>query len=126
MKRILVVDDDENVITVMRDILNRLGCQVFVARNGLEGVEILANQSNIDLVFTDIRMPEMNGNDFATYIHNSPEYQDTPVVAVTGHGDEAERNLFQSVLLKPFNVQDLARVIGSVRLRSSNRFRKEV
>ena len=111
MKRILVVDDDENIITVMRDILNRLGFQVLVARNGLEGVEILKNQPNLDLVLTDICMPEMDGNDFARYIQNSVEYWDTPIVAISGYGDEAERNLFQSVLLKPFSIQDLARVI---------------
>ena len=79
MKRILVVDDDENIIIVMEQILNRLGCQVIVARNGLEGIKILKNHDNLDMVLTDIRMPEMDGNDFARYIHNSPDYRDTPV-----------------------------------------------
>ena len=77
MKRILVVDDDENIINLMRDILKRLGCEMFVARNGLEGVEILEKQNNLDMIITDIRMPEMDGNDFARYINNSPDYKDT-------------------------------------------------
>jgi len=113
MKRILVVDDDETVITVMEQILNRLSCQVIVAHNGLEGVEILKNHDNLDMILTDIRMPEMDGNDFARYIRNSRDFKDTPVVAITGYGDEAEADLFLSVLLKPFKVQELAGVIGS-------------
>ena len=114
MKRTLIVDDDENIIKVMEQILKHLGCEVFVARNGLEGIKILEKQTGFDLILTDIRMPEMDGNDFARYIHNSPQYQDIPIVAVTGYGDEAESELFQSVLLKPFSVKDMARVINSI------------
>lgn len=112
MKRILVVDDDENIVTVMRQILTHLGHEVLVARNGLEGIELLKTHDNLDLVLTDIRMPVMDGNDFARYIRNSPEYQDIPIVAITGYSDEVKSELFRSVLPKPFSVQDLARVIG--------------
>ena len=113
MKHILVVDDDKNIVMVTKLILQQLGFGVFTARNGLEGIEILETQNHLDLVLTDIRMPEMDGNEFARYVRNSTKYMHIPMVAITGYGDEADSQLFKFVLLKPFRVQDLAKVIDS-------------
>jgi len=113
MKCIPLVDDDENITTVMERILNRLGSQVMAARNGLERVEIVKNQDSLDMGLTDIRMAEMEGNGLARYIHNSPELRDAPEVAIRGYGDEVETDVGQVVMLKTLKVRDLARVIES-------------
>ncbi|MDI1262674.1 MAG: response regulator [bacterium] len=65
-KKILVVDDDEQVRAVTLDQLRRLGYDVIAAANGDEALEILGRVTDIDLLFTDIRMPgDMNGRQVA-------------------------------------------------------------
>jgi YesN/AraC family two-component response regulator len=60
MARILLIDDDDSVRTVLRLILNQFGHFVIEARNGREGMEIFMH-ANADLVITDIVMPEKEG-----------------------------------------------------------------
>ncbi len=63
--KILVVDDDQDVLTVASAALEADGYTVLSARNGVEALEILASTRDIDLLFTDIVMPSMDGFDLA-------------------------------------------------------------
>ena len=65
---ILVVDDDHDVRERLESILKRRGYSVLVAKNGLEGIEIVKNTA-IDVIFCDIVMPEMDGLEFLNKVH---------------------------------------------------------
>lgn len=88
MAKILVIDDERAIRNTLKDILEFEGYSVEVAENGRIGLEKALNQP-FDLIFTDIKMPEMDGMEFLTAYregvaqHNSEE---APVVVITGHG----------------------------------------
>ena len=112
MDHILVIDDEDIILDCLRKSLAYLGYLVTVAHDGKEGIELLKNGYNFDLVITDIMMPRMNGNAVAKHIRSSDK-SETPIVAITGYGDDIDRELFNFVLLKPFDLEALADVVRS-------------
>ncbi len=62
---VLIVDDDEGVLRVTADILEALGYHVLTAGTGPEAVELLRRNPEISVLFTDIRMPDMRGEELA-------------------------------------------------------------
>jgi CheY-like chemotaxis protein len=116
--RILLIDDDSQILTSLREALTHVGYEVEVACDGDEGIELIDSGHNCDLVITDITMPTVSGNAVARHIRSS-DRRDTPIVAITGFGEDAiERELFNSVLEKPFKLDVL---FGTVRLLIGNR-----
>jgi PAS domain S-box-containing protein len=84
---VLVVDDEEGVREVARNVLERVGLTVRVAVDGQAGVEaFLANPDGIDLVLLDMTMPRLNGEGVLTEIRRVRE--DLPVILSTGFGEE--------------------------------------
>ncbi len=110
MKRmVLVVDDEQNMQTVMRMILEEAGYIVEVADNGDAGLAHLTNP-NLDVVLSDLKMPGMGGEEFIRICRE--ERPDVPVVVVTAHG--TIRSAVQSInagasdyLTKPFEPEEL-------------------
>ena len=85
-RRVLVVDDDEVVGHSINRVLTDKGFQVREAMSGTEALEELDHQS-YDMVFTDIRMPGMDGLDMTSRVKKS--HPDVPVSIITGFGTEA-------------------------------------
>src|SRR5687768_8587000 len=82
--RILVIDDEPFIRTVLEDTLRREGCDVVVVSNGREGFDTL-NTSSFDCVITDLKMPETDGRDVLRWVR---EHQpDVDVIMLTGHGE---------------------------------------
>jgi CheY-like chemotaxis protein len=89
--RILVVDDNEINQVVACKFLQKLGCQVEVARNGREAVDSIA-RATYDAVLMDCEMPEMNGYE-ATQAIRRQEHTTTrhmPIIALTGHASSED------------------------------------
>lgn len=95
MAKILIIDDERGIRNTLREILEDEGYDAEVAENGKQGLQ-MASQQAYDLIYSDIKMPEMDGIDVLSAIKNTGEYanQDTPVasletpiVMITGHGD---------------------------------------
>lgn len=86
MKRILVVDDDPVVGKSFDRVLSGKGYAVITAANGAEALDKLARE-DYDAVFTDIKMPGMNGIEVAAHVKAARPW--LPVVIVTGYGSEA-------------------------------------
>jgi DNA-binding response OmpR family regulator len=118
MGHILLIDDDCQILTSLSQALKHVGHEVEVACDGDEGIELIDSGYNCDLVITDITMPRVNGNAVARHIRSS-DRQDTPIIAITGFGEDAiERELFNSVIVKPFKLDVL---FGAVRVLIGNR-----
>lgn len=118
MGHILLIDDDCQILTSLSQALKHVGHEVEVACDGDEGIELIDSGYKCDLVITDITMPRVDGNAVARHIRSS-DRQDTPIIAITGFGEDAiERELFNSVLVKPFKLDVL---FGAVRLLIEDR-----
>ncbi|MBW1744178.1 MAG: response regulator, partial [Deltaproteobacteria bacterium] len=107
---ILVVDDDEVILQVFTDFLQRKEeYSILTARDGTEALEIIL-QNKVDFCFTDLHMPGMDGVAFTLKIH---EFDNTlPVVVMTGYPsmDNAITTLKHGVvdfLVKPFHIGDI-------------------
>jgi len=120
--QILMIDDDREMVTLGKLILEREGFHVFYAYNGEEGLAILNQEDNdIDLVLLDIMMVGMDGWQVLKAIKNSEKYADLPVIMLTARHyleDESETsnysNLFDGYVVKPFVVRDLLGKIGEL------------
>lgn len=118
MAKILIIDDERGIRNTLREILADEGHEVEVAENGKVGLE-LAQQKAFDLIFSDIKMPEMDGLELLTQIGNCKlENEDfasaeCSVVMISGHGDvetavQALKAGAYDFLLKPL---DLNRIL---------------
>ena len=88
MAKILVIDDERAIRNTLKDILEFEGYTVEVAENGRIGLEC-ALSSTFDLIFTDIKMPEIDGLEFLQTYRNKMQEQnseESPIIMITGHG----------------------------------------
>ena len=115
MHKILIVDDEINILMSLEYLLKRKGYEVFIARNGTEALE-LASEKQPDLVLLDIMMPDVDGYDVCTEL-KSPEREKSPkVIFLTAKskkpdvekGYEVGADLY---LLKPFSTRELTKKI---------------
>jgi CheY-like chemotaxis protein len=113
MRRILLIEDDCSIRTVIALLLRDLGHQVEVAEDGENGIELFTRVGNFDLVITDIRMPRKDGNEVAKHIRSS-EKAETPIAAITAYRDEVQKDMFNFSLLKPFRNEELITIIRSL------------
>jgi signal transduction histidine kinase/CheY-like chemotaxis protein len=122
--RVLIVDDDEGVRTVAAAIVEELGFKVLSAGNGKEALRILGEDSRIDLLLTDIVMPEMTGVELARQVR--ARYPKLPILFASGYadvktfGDELEQ---ETVLKKPFRIAEVAARIRDMLDRSEAKAR---
>jgi EAL domain-containing protein (putative c-di-GMP-specific phosphodiesterase class I)/DNA-binding response OmpR family regulator len=81
-EKILIVDDDEDVLLIVQTILDNSGYSVVPARNGREGVE-KAIESSPDLILLDVMMPELSGWEVCTTLKSAPETRQIPIAMLT-------------------------------------------
>lgn len=114
----LVVDDAREVRMVVRRSLERLGHTVLTAEDGQEGLDLaLRCHASIDLVVTDLNMPNLCGREFVERLRAA--HPDIPVIFVSGEADDEtasdlERAPRTRFLHKPFRLQHLARAAESL------------
>jgi CheY-like chemotaxis protein len=111
--RILVVDDEELVRMTLVDILESMGHEVISVESGREGLLRLST-SEVDLVLTDLSMPEMDGWTFAGHIRE--RFPRVKTVLVTGYGATMDlegelTKLVDAVVGKPYEYNEVAMVI---------------
>ena len=114
--RILVVDDERDIRRLLRDILETLGYEVEIARDGFEAMAKLA--LDIDLVLSDVMMSGMDGFELVKRIRDNPDFQDLPVIIVTGMTTRKDRIRAVEVgandfVAKPFELTEI-----NVRIKS--------
>ena len=126
-ERILIVDDSANTLEVLRRNLTAAGYQVFTAPGVSGAIEIL-EQTRLDLVITDLKMPNVSGMDLVRHIREN--FRDTEVMMITGYPSiegavEAVKTGAEEFLAKPFTDTELLsavqRVLDKTKVRRSGR-----
>ena len=77
--RLLLVDDEPDVVAALRYRLEMAGCELVCAENGADAIEMLREQ-NVDLILSDFMMPELNGIELTRIVKSNPNWFDTQVV----------------------------------------------
>lgn len=111
--RVLVVDDEPSVRTIVRMILEKAGYDVLEAENGETAIEVLNSGENrlvLDVVICDIRMPKINGVQAIEYFQR--EYSHVPVIVLTAYPETKMavsflRSGVADYLIKPVDAQKL-------------------
>ena len=112
MAKLLIIDDERGIRNTLREILADEGHEVDVAENGKQGLE-MTRQKAYDLIFSDIKMPEMDGIEVLKALKDGEEPIEAPIVMISGHGDvetavQALKIGAYDFLLKPL---DLNRIL---------------
>ncbi len=115
-KLILVAEDEEIERKLLVEVLETLGYEVAQAKNGSEALNIMT-QKPVDLILTDIHMPEINGLELLRRVRE--QGNNLPVIVMTGFdAKEAEKStkLYNAaaLLLKPFRLQELKDLLESL------------
>jgi len=84
-KTIMVVDDNTDILTVVRSILEKRGCEVQCATDGIE-VFLRLEEKKPDLIVLDIILPQMDGFEVLKRLKEDPETSDIPVIVLTARG----------------------------------------
>ncbi len=121
MYSILIVDDSEIIRSVLCKTLKMAKLPlagVYLASNGREAVEILDN-SWVDLVLTDLNMPEMSGFDLIELIHKRNDLNCIPVVVISTEGsslriDELKNKGIKGYLRKPFTPESICTTLKNI------------
>lgn len=125
MVRILVVDDEEEVRNLLREILEDANCVAITASQGYDGLKLF-DEGSFDAVFTDLGMPGMSGWELARAIRK--KNSEVPLAIITGWGEAvspSERDLAQVdwVLSKPFTMAQIGDIAQEVSRRREEKLK---
>jgi DNA-binding response OmpR family regulator len=117
-KRILVADDEPNILAALEFVLRRAGYEVDIARNGEEALQHLERRAP-DLVLLDVMMPVLSGYDVCERLRARAEWADIKVVMLTARGraPEVSRGLAAGAdlyVVKPFSNSELLQKIAAL------------
>jgi sigma-B regulation protein RsbU (phosphoserine phosphatase) len=124
---LLVVDDDPDILRVVRFYLGKNRYRVLAADNGKTALELLRKDATIELILSDVMMPEMSGLELVKAVREDPFLADIPIILVSAQGETSKKvaglNLgADDFITKPFNFDELtARVRNHLRLRRLQR-----
>ena len=129
--QVLVADDEKNGRRMLEILLNKLGCQVSLAANGLEALEIIRS-SSVNLLITDLKMPKMDGLALLSAIR--AEGNQIPVIVVTAYGTVEDAVLAMKTgasdfIMRPLDIDQVERVVNHAletsRLKQENSFLRD-
>ncbi|WP_155593107.1 ATP-binding protein [Lysinibacillus cavernae] len=115
-KNILIVDDDNRNIYALKTALEKRGMNILVAKDGLESLEVMQANPDIDLVLMDIMMPNMDGYEAMTIIRQQMKRIDLPIIALTAKAMKNDRDKSlqagaSDYISKPLNLDQLFSVL---------------
>lgn len=110
-KKVLVIDDENDILLIIKSALHEEGYDVTTANNGYDGLA-LAEDASPDLIILDILMPEMDGFEVLQQLKENEKTAQIPVVILTGLSSkdkirEALNKGIDYYIVKPFEYQDL-------------------
>jgi len=117
-RRVLIVDDEPNIVTALEFLLERRGYEVRVATNGEEAVA-LVESFRPDVMLLDVMMPKRSGYEVCQRVRERPDMQHVKIVMLSAKGREAEVSKGLSLgadlyITKPFSTQELVERIDAL------------
>lgn len=115
-KKIMIAEDSATMRYLIVSTISALGdYEIVEAANGFEALRILPREK-VDLVITDINMPDINGLELVSFIKNNPNYRQTPLFIISTEGSEKDREKGLSLgadayLVKPFSPDELQQLV---------------
>ena len=131
MKKILVIEDEEDLNQTLSFNLENEGYKVTSALKGSEALEILENASPPDLVILDLMLPDMPGLDICRHIRSNDNLKNISVIIVTAKGEEVDRVVgfelgADDYIVKPYSVRELMlRIQAQLRRNDSSEVTEE-
>lgn len=122
MARILVVEDEIDLLHVLEYNLKQAGHEVLTASRGAEGLR-MAREQRPDLVLLDLMLPDLSGTEICRTLKSSPDTRGILVMMVTAKGEEIDRVVgfelgADDYVVKPFSVRELLLRVGAVLRRA--------
>jgi CheY-like chemotaxis protein len=119
LRRVLVVDDNQDAADSLAALLKLIGADVQIAYNGAAALEACVAYKPA-VVILDIGMPDMDGHEVARRIRRQPHSKDVTLIALTGWGQEEDRRSstgagFDAHLVKPVDLHALTALLASCR-----------
>jgi DNA-binding response OmpR family regulator len=117
-KKVLIADDEPNIVTALEFLLQRNGYEVYIARNG-EGALKLVEEHKPDLVLLDVMMPLKSGYEVCQRMRERADWRHIKVIMLTAKGRDVEMTKGLSIgadlyITKPFSTQELVAKINGL------------
>ena len=117
-KVVLAVDDSKTMRDMVSFALTEAGFNVITADDGAHGLQV-AQSNKIDVIITDINMPNMDGITLIGHLRDLPQYQSTPILVLTTESEQGKRDQGKNAgatgwIVKPFNPEKLIQVVNKV------------
>ncbi|MFC2061917.1 response regulator transcription factor [Elusimicrobiota bacterium] len=117
-KKVLVVDDEENIVELITINLENSGYEVVSASDGTTGL-VKALASHYDLIILDVRMPGIDGFSVCKNIKNNPKTKDIPVIFLTAATQKKDYETAKVsdcdyYFPKPFDPEELVKIVDSI------------
>ena len=118
MKKVLIVDDEPNIIMSLEFLMKKNGYEVFIARNGAEAIKAVDRQ-HPDIVILDIMMPQVDGYEVCEYIKQQKTPSEAKVIFLSAKGKESDIAKGYEVgadfyMTKPFSTKNLVNKINEL------------
>jgi len=112
LRKLLVIEDDEQLLVKYRDLLLPYGFEVLMASDGEKAIPLVEQHPDIQLVILDLSMPRMDGRQWLRWFRTRSK--ESPVIIITGYKLESDdEDLKASVVLeKPFDVAEFLDLVG--------------
>lgn len=118
MKKILIVDDEPNILMSLDFLMRKNGYHVFIARDGEEALQIIGDEKP-DVIILDIMMPKVDGYEVCQYVKQQYELAETKVIFLSAKSKEADIQKGYNMgadlyLTKPFSTRTLVEKVKAL------------
>lgn len=117
MKKILVIDDEQDIVESLKFVLEAEGYECYTAFNGEDGLK-RAKELVPDLIMLDIMMPKMNGYKISRLLKFDNKYKDIPIIMLTARSQEEDKLIGQETganeyITKPFELDEVIATVNN-------------
>lgn len=117
MPKILIVDDDVTITTLMESLVKMERHEPTTVNDSLQAMEV-ARSVKPDLITLDLMMPGLSGIELCRLLHNDPEFENTPIIIVSAKDDTQSKEMAfaagaRDYITKPFNIDDFLTKINT-------------